>query len=119
MIDYSTPVGQVRLLTSDLDENAFLLDDAIIEGYLTLNGQDVNLAAADVLTAIATSEVLVAKKIRTQDLSSDGPAVAAVLMQQASALRERAAAILAADQEVFFGVVSMAQTPLEGEEYRL
>ena len=47
-------------------------------------------AAADALEVIAVSEVLVSKKIRTQDLSTDGPAVAAELRKQAAGLRARA-----------------------------
>ena len=47
--------------------------------------------AAAALDAIAVSEVLLSKKITTQDLSTDGPAVAAELRKQADSLRARAA----------------------------
>ena len=46
--------------------------------------------AARALRTIAASEVLLAKKITTQDLSTDGPAVAAELRKQAAGLRARA-----------------------------
>ena len=49
-------------------------------------------AAADALEVIAVSEVLVSKKIRTQDLSTDGPAVSAELRALAKNYRARAAA---------------------------
>ena len=47
-------------------------------------------AAADALEVIAVSEVLVSKKIRTQDLQTDGPAVAAELRAQARNHRDLA-----------------------------
>ena len=49
-------------------------------------------AAADALEVIAVSEVLVSKKIRTQDLSTDGPAVSAELRALAKTYRARAVA---------------------------
>lgn len=96
-IDFDSPAGQVRLLIADVDENNQLLPDNVIAGYLTMNGQDVRLAAADALDAIATSETLVSKKIRTQDLATDGPAVAAELRAQARRLRDQVAGEDAAD----------------------
>lgn len=129
MADYTTPVGKVRLLTSDLSDPP-LLEDALIEGYLAMNGWDPTApdestdrmlwrAAADVLDAMATSEVLVAKKIRTQDLSTDGPAVAAELRKQAAALRGKADAADDADGSFFevipFGYVGKP----EAAEWRL
>ncbi|VXA92505.1 hypothetical protein [Citricoccus sp. K5] len=82
-INFTTPVGLVRLNITDLDENAPLLSDDMITGLLVASDENVNRATARALRIIATSEVLVAKKIRTQDLSSDGPAVAAELRAQA------------------------------------
>ena len=49
-------------------------------------------AAADALEVIAVSEVLVSKKIRTQSLSTDGPAVSAELRALANRLRATAQA---------------------------
>lgn len=117
-IDYTSALGQVRLLIADLDEAAFIFTDEILTGYLGLNGDSVHRAAADALDAIATTEVLLAKKIRTQDLSTDGPAVAAELRKQAAALRTKADAADAAAGS-FFEVVPMHDCRLEGEEYKL
>lgn len=88
-MDYTDPVAQVRLLTTDVDY-ALLTDDQLV-ALLALNGDSVRLAAADALELIATSEVLVSKKIRTQDLQTDGPAVAAELRALAGSLRAQAA----------------------------
>jgi hypothetical protein len=86
-IDYDAPEGQVRLLISDVGDT-LILDDGQIGGYLTLNDGEVRLAAADALDAIASSETLVSKVIKTQDLSADGPAVAASLRAHADRLRD-------------------------------
>lgn len=88
-IDFSSPSGQVRLLTADLGTPP-LLDDELLDGYLQLESGNVLRAAAAALDAMATSDILISRKIRTQDLSTDGPAVAAALRAQAQALRIRA-----------------------------
>ena len=91
-IDYTDPAQQVRLLIADVstDPAKRLLDDDQVTGYLAMNDGHVRRAAADALDAIATSETLVSKKIRTQDLSTDGPAVATALRAQATQLRQLA-----------------------------
>lgn len=83
--------AQVRLLIADTAAapDQLLVDDQI-EGFLELNAQSVRRAAADALDAIASSETLVSKKIRTQDLSTDGPAVADSLRKHADRLRSQA-----------------------------
>lgn len=88
-MDFTTPVGQVRLLIADVANNPleqYLTDDHIA-GYLALNGDNVRRAAADALDAIASSETLVSKVIRTQDLATDGTKVAADLRAHADRLR--------------------------------
>lgn len=87
-IDYDSPRGQVRLLISDVDEGNFLLDDTQIDAFLSIEHDRVKRAAARALESIAASEVLVSKKIRTLDLQTDGPAVAAELRAQAKQLRD-------------------------------
>jgi len=110
MADYTTPLGQVRLLTADLDETAPLLNDEILTGYLGLHNQNAYRAAADALDAMATSEVLLARKIRSQDLSTDGPAVAAELRKQASYLRGKADLDDQAADSGFFEIVPLYST---------
>lgn len=87
-IDYDTDLGRVRLLIADTDEDNLLLSDEQIDAFLAMAPR-VKRAAAQALDAIASSEVLISKKIRTQDLQTDGPAVAAELRAQAKALREQ------------------------------
>lgn len=88
-VDPTTSIGLVRLLSTDLDEEAPLFTDAQITAFLTLEGNEARLAAAQALDTIASSEALVSKKIRTQDLATDGPAVAKELRARADELRRQ------------------------------
>lgn len=84
-LDPTTPVGQMRLLTSDSQLRkdpgdpslpaAYYYSDADLEGFLAINGANLKLAAADVLMAFAVNESMVSKKIRKENLQTDGPAV--------------------------------------------
>lgn len=115
-IDYATPVGLVRLNITDTTEPYLLTDHQII-GLLKASGDSVNRATARALVIIATSEILVAKKIRTQDLSTDGPAVARALMDQAAAYELRADAEDGATD--FAGYIPpLPAGGYEAEEYR-
>lgn len=89
--DPATDVGMMRLLVTDLDEAFPILTDVQYAAFLTLEGGNVKRGAAAALEAIATSEVLRSKKITTQDLSVDGPAVADDLRKRAALLRGQAA----------------------------
>jgi hypothetical protein len=87
-LDPTTDIGIVRLLITDVDEDNLLFDDAQITAFLTLEG-GVKLAAAAALDAIARSEALVSKVIRTQDLATDGAKLATELRASASELRRQ------------------------------
>lgn len=106
-----TDVADVRHLIADLDPDARMFTDEQVGTYLRLNGGAVRLAAADMLDAIAVSEVLVSKVIRTQDLSTDGAKVADSLMKRAASLRSRHAADTAGDEEGVFLITSMGGRP--------
>lgn len=85
-----TPTGMVRLLLADIDpENAVLSDDALA-GYLVIESGSIKRAAAQALNAIAISEALVSKVIKTQDLQTNGVALAAELRARAAELRAEA-----------------------------
>lgn len=89
-LDPTTSIGLARLFATDITEGAPLFTDAQWTGFLTANGGDARRAAAQGLETIAASEVMVSKKIRTQDLQTDGPAVAAELRALAASLRQQA-----------------------------
>lgn len=95
-------VRLVRLWTADLSSGEDqLLTDQQYQDLIDANDGSLRLAAADALEVMATSEVLVSKKIRTQTLATDGPAVSAEL--RALADRHRAAA--AQIEGEFFDIV--------------
>ncbi len=73
-------------------------------------GNSVKRAAAASLEAISTSETLVSKKITTQDLSTDGPAVVKDLRERAKLLRQQAddADVIIADDADGYGFDSVA-----------
>lgn len=90
--DLNTDIGKVRLLCTDTDQINNIFEDDEISGFLNMTAydgdKDVRLAAALALETIATSEALVQKKMSVLDVSTDGPAVAASLMQRAQKLRD-------------------------------
>lgn len=102
-IDYATDLGRVRLLLADVDEANLVLDDGQIEAHLAIEGGAVKLAAASALEAVARSEALILKVIRSQDLQTDGAKLAAELRASAALLRQQhaAEAVTAADDGGF------------------
>lgn len=96
-IDYTTANGQVRLLISDTDPNSLIFalgtaaspSDAV-DAFLSMEGDNVKRAASSALKAIAVNEVLVQKRIKILDLSTDGPAEAKALLDLAKAYRAEA-----------------------------
>lgn len=111
-------VNLVRLLAAD-NGTVQLLTDGDITALLTLYGGDERRAAARALRTIAASEVLVSKKIQTQDLSTDGPAVAASLRADAAALEAEADAVAEAGAESFFEFTTGPAGHVEGTEWRV
>lgn len=120
-VDHTSDVGRVRKYIPDLvplentkDPSApkeFYFSDVEIAGFLyEYSGDqeserwDVKYAAADAIDALANNEALVLKKIKTEDLQTDGPATASALRAGARALREQAKAEEQAhfDSEVAF-----------------
>lgn len=112
-----TLVGKLRLLTSDsvlrkdpanrAAEPSYYYEDDQLEAFLDIEGGNLKLAAADVLMSFASNEAMVSKKIRTETLQTDGPAVAAELRLQAQAFRLEGNAAqdnLDADEGAFFTV---------------
>lgn len=91
-VDPTTDLGVVRLLISDTDVTGPVFTDAEITAFLTLEGGNTRLAAAQALDTIASNEVMISKVIRTADLQTDGSKVAAELRARASGLRAQAAA---------------------------
>jgi len=92
-----TDIDLVRTLIPDTDmvfgdaSNEYLFADQQITNFLTVGKGNVLRAAAYANYAIATSEVLISKKIRTQDLQTDGAVIAAQLIAKGKELMAQAA----------------------------
>lgn len=112
---YETEVTTVRVLTADQGATPLMSDDSLV-ALLTLHDGNVHRAAADALRAVAASEILVSKKIRTQDLSTDGPAVSAELRALAAVFDSKADA---AEAEAYFEFIPLGTERVEGTEWRL
>lgn len=117
-IDYTLPLGQVRLLITDTaaDPADWLFTDPQLDAFLEMNAGSVLRTAAQALLVIATSENLLGKKIRTQDLSTDGPAVSAELRALAATLTARADVADAAAAESFFEIIPLYTPSAEAAE---
>lgn len=73
---------------NDTGESSYLFEDAHLASLLELNRGRVKRAAADAVEAIATSEALISKVIKTEDLQTDGAKVANALLVRARQLRD-------------------------------
>lgn len=109
-VDFSTAVGQVRLLIGDTDPLAIVdgdgeyryFGDAEISGFLTLCGEEPRLAAARALETIAASQALLLKSWSTDDLTVRGDAIAESLRKLAKQLRDE---VVASESSEFFEIV--------------
>lgn len=108
-VDYTSDVGRVRKYVPDviqlpdpqdpLAEPSYMWTDAAIQSFLDDEGATgvtgaalpvVLRAAASILVATANNENLILKKLATDDLQTDGPAVAKAMLASAQELRRRA-----------------------------
>jgi hypothetical protein len=92
--DYSTAIGQVRLLIPDTEQlgspAAYIFSDPQIQAFLSLYSNNVKRAAAQAKSVLATSEALINKVIKTYDFQTDGAKLGAELRAQAADLRAEA-----------------------------
>jgi hypothetical protein len=104
--DYTTAVGKVRALIPDVEQvdwendgiSSYLFTDLHLKGLLDINTYvagvyqrwDVKRAAADALGALAVSEALIAKVVKTEDLQTDGAKLANALFARVQQLRQQA-----------------------------
>lgn len=100
MIDYNSPIGQVRVLIPDLrkledlrdlrKEPRYLFTDEEISAYLTINSGNVKLAAADACDAIGTDKALQLLVLKTDDKQTDGAKLLLAFVGRAKQLRAQA-----------------------------
>lgn len=117
-----TARDQVRLLCTDTDvaggAPAQYFQDTEIDFFLTAMSSSVLRAAALALYTIAAQEVLLMKRIRLLDLSTDGPAEAAALRELADVYQEKATLAEAADGGGTFDYAEMVVDEATAEERR-
>lgn len=113
--DYSTAIGQVRLLVPDTEQLGsvpeYIFSDPQIQAFLTLYSNNVKRAAAQAKLVLATSEALINKVIKTDDLSTDGAKLAAELRAQAQMLMAEADKDKAEDSYDSFLIVDSCSHP--------
>lgn len=99
-IDFSSPVGQVRVLIPDLrkledlrdlrNEPRYLFADEEIEALLAVNSGNVKLAAADACDTIGMDKALQLLVLKTDDKQTDGAKLLAAIVGRARQLRAQA-----------------------------
>lgn len=99
--DVSTDRGRVRMLIPDSSTSSYVFEDAEIDAFLSLEGDDVRRAAALALETIASNEALTLKVIRILDLQTDGAKTSDALLKRAALLRGQADAAEAASGDLF------------------
>ena len=100
MIDYTSHVGQVRVLIPDLrkledlrdlrKEARYLFTDEEISAFLAVNNGNVKLAAADACDAIGTDRALQLLVLKTDDKQTDGAKLLSAFVARARQLRVQA-----------------------------
>nr|DAO32222.1 MAG TPA: hypothetical protein [Caudoviricetes sp.]DAX24209.1 MAG TPA: hypothetical protein [Caudoviricetes sp.] len=99
-IDFSSPVGQVRVLIPDLrkledlrdlrNEPRYLFADEEIEALLAVNSGNIKLAAADACDAIGMDKALQLLVLKTDDKQTDGAKLLSAIVGRARQLRASA-----------------------------
>lgn len=99
-IDFSSPVGQVRVLIPDLrkledlrdlrNEPRYLFTDEEIEALLAVNSGNIKLAAADACDAIGMDKALQLLVLKTDDKQTDGAKLLSAIVGRARQLRASA-----------------------------
>jgi hypothetical protein len=100
MIDYTSPIGQVRVLIPDLrkledlrdlrNEPRYLFTDDEILAFLAINNGNVKRAAADACDAVGMDKALQLLVLKTDDKQTDGAKLLDAIVKRAKTLREQA-----------------------------
>ena len=104
----ATSIAVIRTLIPDTEavfDGATLFTDTEIGHYYTAGRGSVLRAAGYAMLAIANSEAIISKVIRTQDLQTDGAKLAEALRKNAEALFTRADKEDELDNGFYFNIV--------------
>lgn len=89
--DLGTDIGKIRLRILDKDANRAVFTDDELQVFLDAEGGSWLLAAALALETMATDTKYLSKRVRLPDYEVDQTTIAAGLLAQASAIRQRVA----------------------------
>lgn len=112
MIDYTSPVGRVRLLVPDTalltnprnkSEKRYIFSDPQIEAFLALSSGNIKRAAALACETVGTDKALQMLVISTDDKSTDGAKLLNAFVARARQLR--AEADREEDRDGYFDIV--------------
>lgn len=127
--DFGSVIGQIRALIpdveqvdySDLNTPEYMFSDAHLRGLYTIAVGDgvakIYRAGASALRALAVSEGLIQKVIRTEDLQTDGAKLAGALLAGAKQLEDQATS--ADDEGEIMTIVDFQPLPQDGFPYSL
>lgn len=100
MIDYTSPIGQVRLLIPDTSllenprdlraDKTYLFSDDQISAFLAINNGNIKLAAADAIDVVGTDEAMQMLVISTDDKTTDGAKLLNAMLNRGKQLRAQA-----------------------------
>jgi hypothetical protein len=128
-VDFSTVIGQIRALIPDVEQVdysdtgvlEYMFSDAHLRGLHVIamgsGHAKTYRAAASALRALAISEGLIQKVIRTEDLQTDGAKLASALLAGARQLEDQANAA-DEDYEIMM-IVDFQPLPQDGFPYSL
>ena len=88
--DPTTPLGTIRVLLPDVDEDNVIFVDEELQAFLTIESNSIRRATALALETLATNEAYVQKVVKLWNLSTDGAKTADFLLKRATKLREQA-----------------------------
>ena len=127
--DFSSTIGRIRALIPDVEqvdyadtgEPEYMFSDTHLEGLYAISTGDgparIYRAAASALRALAVSEGLIQKVIRTEDLQTDGAKLASALLAGARQLEDRAT--VAEEEAETLMIVDFRPVPADGFSYTL
>lgn len=128
-VNFGSVIGQIRALVPDVEQvdysdsgiSEYMFSDAHLRGLYTIAMGDgsarIYRAAASALRALAVSEGLIQKVIRTEDLQTDGAKLASALLAGAKQLDDRADA--AEEDAETMMIVDFQPLPQDGFPYSL
>lgn len=88
--DITTNLGKLRFLIGDMVDSGHVFEDSTLNGALSMESNDLYMAAADCLRSLAANKALVAKRKSAGNYSEDLTAIARECRETADDYEARA-----------------------------